>query len=245
MFGATAANDVVPFVTLICTMAIGVAGIYWIYVQVKRGRSTGWLKVIFVVFDTPESQWERAVYPFPTGFVLIENHGPFEEFVSGMNYSVEGKGVGQVLCHRQAFARAADKIKEVPYEQRRFDEAIEASQRHSEKWIHAKLDSSITAIGEWQQESNAVRKEVEDAFTVLKNEKGESIFIEYPLSIGPGRSTRIDFDIPERWEADLGAITCLTVQTSKEIIHVKRGHVKPSSPCKKCRSSDQKFTGLG
>ena len=133
----------------------------------------------------------------------------------------------------------------MPFEQRRFDEAIEASQRYSEKWIHAKLDPSLTAIDEWQKESNAIRKEVEDAFAGLRNEKGESIIIEYPISIGPGSSTRIDFDIPERWAADLGAITCLTVQTSKEIIHVKRGHVKPSSPCKKCRSSDQKFTGLG
>ena len=240
MFSAIAGTDVVPFVTLISTMAVGAAGIVWLYIQIKRGRSTGWLKVIFVVFDTPESQWERNTFPNPSGFVLIENHGPFEEFISGMSYSVEGKALVQVLSHRQPFARAADKIREIPYEQRRFDEAIKASELHSKRWINATLDNSLTAIDEWHQENNAIREEVNDAFAGLKNETREIIFIEYPVSIGPGSSKRIDFDIPETWESDLASITCLTVQTAKEIIHVKRGYVQPSSPCKKCRSRNHK-----
>ena len=85
-------------------------------VELWRGRSTGWLKIIFAIFEIPESQSERTIFPHSSGFVLIENHGPFEEFISALNYSVEGKGLVQVQCYRQLFDRAIDLIAGNSYE---------------------------------------------------------------------------------------------------------------------------------
>ena len=205
-------------------------------VELRRGRSTGWLKIIFCIFDIPESQSERAIFPYPSGLVLIENHGPFEEFISALNYSVQGKGFLQVQCYRQFFDRAADLIARNSYEQTRFERAIEASETHYKTQVNAIIDISPTSLDEWHHKNDAIRKEVADAFEEVQKEREDSIVIKYPLSIPAGSTIRIDFDIPQKWESDLDSITCLTVQTTKEVLHVKRAYAKPSLPCKKCRA---------
>ena len=69
-----------------------------------------------------------------------------------------------------------------------------------------------------------------------EKEREDSVVIKYPISIPAGSTKRIDFDIPQKWESDLDSITCLTVQTTKEVLHVKRAYAKPSLPCKKCKA---------
>ena len=223
--------------------AVALAGVVYLvvqgfkaFVELRRGRSTRWLKIIFCIFDISESQSEAAILPHPSGLVLIENRGPFEEFVSALNYSVQGKGFVQVQFYRQLFDRAIDLIGGKSYEQNRFDKAIEASEIHSEARIIAFFDISPTAWDEWQLKNNAIRKEVDDAVEAVTKQQDAGIIIEYPLSVPAGSTRRIDFDIPQRWESDLDSITCLTVQTTKEVLHVKRAYAKPSLPCKKCRA---------
>ena len=206
-------------------------------VELRRGRSKGWLKIIFAIFEVPESESERTIFPYPSGLIFIENHGPFEESISALNYSIEGKALVQVQCYRQMFGRAIDKLTSSSYEQQRFDKAIEASQLHSKEQIRSFLHVSPTAHDEWQQKNDAIRKEVENAFGATKKEQGEDIVIKYPLSIPAGSTTYIHFDIPEIWESDLVSITCLTVQTTKEVLHVRRVYTKPSLPCDKCRTN--------
>ena len=204
-------------------------------VELRRGRSTGWLRIIFCIFDVPGSETERTIVPHPSGLVLIENRGPFEEFVSDLRYSVEGKGFVPVQCYRQFFDRAIDLIGGNSYEAKRFDRATEAFEIHSKAWIQARVDVSPTAWDEWNLQSDAIRKEVGDAFEAMEKQRDDPVVIEYPLSVPAGSTRRIDFDIPQNWEPDLAAITCLTVQTTKEVLHVKRAYAKPSLPCKKCR----------
>ena len=206
-------------------------------VELRRGRSTGWLKVIFCIFDVPESETERTIVPHPSGLVLIENRGPFEEFVSDLSYSIEGKGLIPVQCYRQLFHRAIDLIGGNSYEQRRWDKAIKVLEVHSKDRIRAFLDSSPTAWDEWQVKHDAIRKELDGAFEAMKKQQDDPVVIEYPLSVPAGSTRRIDFDIPQNWEPDLAAITCLTVQTAKGVLHVKRTYAKPSLPCKKCRTN--------
>ena len=214
-------------------------------VELKRGRSKGWLKVIFAIFAVPESQSERNIFSHPSGLLLIENQGPFEEFISALHYSIEGKGIVQVQCYRQIVGYAIDKMAGNSHEQKRFDSAIEASVIHSKAQIHAIFDISPTALYEWQQKNDAIRKEVDDAFKEVKNQKEDQIVIEYPLSVPAGSTRRIDFEIPEKWQSDLDSITCLTVQTAKEALHVKRAYEKPSLPCNKCRTTHRKNEQIG
>ena len=122
------------------------------------------------------------------------------------------------------------------YEQARFDEAIEASESHSRTRINAVLDISPTSLDEWHHKNAAIRKEVDDAYKEVQKEREDSVVIKYPLSIPAGSTKRIDFDIPQQWESDLDSIKCLTVQTTKEVLHVKRAYAKPSLPCKKCKA---------
>ena len=227
------ASIVVAFTGIVYGAIQGIKAI----VELRRGRPTGWLKIIFCIFDIPESQSERTLFPHPSGLLLIENHGPFEEFISALDYSVEGKGFVQVQCYSQIFGRAIDEIAGNSYEQKRYDSAIDASISHSKARIHAFVDISPTAWDEWQQKHDAIRKEVDDAFEGVKRQQENQIVIKYPLSVPAGSTRRIDFDIPEKWESDLDSITCLTVQTTKEVLHVKRGYAKPSLPCKKCRAN--------
>ena len=227
----TLASIVVGFTSIVYGAIQGTKAI----VELRRGRSTGWLKVIFVIFDVPEAEWERNIFPHPSGLVIIDNQGPFEEFISAMHYSVEGKALVQVQCYRQMFYRAIDKINETSYEQQRFDRAVTVSVNHSKAEIYAFLDISPTASDEWHQTYDAIRKEVDDAFEALRKERKDDIVIEYPLSIPAGSARNIHFDIPEHWEHDLESITCLTVQTTKENLHVERAYAKPSLPCTKCR----------
>ena len=232
----TLASIVVGFTSIVYGAIQGTKAI----VELRRGRSTGWLKVIFVIFDVPESEWERNVFPHPSGLVIIDNQGPFEEFISAIHYSIEGKALVQVQCYRQAFRRAIDKINETSYEQQRFDEAVEASANHSKAEIYAFLDISPTAYDEWNQTYDAIRKDVDVALKSLRTEREDSIAIEYPLSIPAGSARNIHFDIPEQWEYDLESITCLTVQTTKENLHAKRGYPTPSLPCTKCKVNHRK-----
>ena len=228
----TLASVVVAFTGIVYGAIQGIKAI----VELRRGRSTGWLKIIFCIFDIPESESERSIFPYPSGLVLIENHGPFEEFVSALNYSVEGKGFVGVQCYRQFFDRAIDVLTRTSYEQTRFDEAIEASESHSRTRINAVIDISPTSLDDWHHKNAAIRKEVDDAYKEVQKEREDSVVIKYPLSIPAGSTKRIDFDIPQQWESDLDSIKCLTVQTTKEVLHVKRAYAKPSLPCKKCKA---------
>ena len=159
-------------------------------VELRRGRSTGWLRIIFGIFDVPESETERTIVPHPSGLVLIENRGPFEEFVYALHYSVEGKGFVRVQCYRQFFDRAIDLIGGNSPEQHRFDEAIEASEIHSKERIRAFLDVSPTAWDEWKLQSDAIRKEVDDAFEAMEKQRDNPVVIEHPLSV-PAGSTKL------------------------------------------------------
>lgn len=239
-------NEVVKWIVAVVGIGYALAGIVYLCFQIRkvivehgRGRSTGWLKVIFCIFDVPESETERAILPHPSGFILIMNQGPFEEFVSNLRYDVSGKGVVQVQLYRQFFGRAADLLGKNSYEQDRFEQAYKEIEVHSRGRIRAILDTSSTAWDEWQAKDNANRKEFKDASEAVEkqqnNLKDNPIFIEYPLSVPAGGTRRIDFEIPERWEPDIAAITCLTVETTKEVMHVKRAYLKPSQPCRKCK----------
>ena len=157
--------------------------------------------------------------------------------MSDLRYSVEGKGLVQVQCYRQFFVRAIDLIGGNSPEQHRFDQAIEALQIHSKERTRAYLDVSPTGWDEWKLQSDAIRKEANDAFGAMEKQQDNPVVIEYPLSVPAGSTRRIDFDIPQNWEPDLAAITCLTVQTTKEVLHVKRAYPKTSLPCKKCRAN--------
>ena len=232
----TLASIVVGFASIVYGAIQG----YKAIVELRRGRSTGWLKVIFVIFDVPEAQSERTIFPHPSGLVIIENRGPFEEHVTALNYSIEGKVLLHVQCYRQMFRRARDMITEPSYEQRRFDRAVEAAATHSRAEVYAFLDISPTASDEWHHKNDAIKKELDDAYEGLRNQREDNIFIEYPLSIPAGSSRQIHFEIPEQWEHDLDAITCLTVQTTKEILHVKRAYPEAALPCTKCRTKHHK-----
>ena len=240
-----------PNAVLVASIVYGAVQVYKAIVELRRGRSKGWLKVIFCIFDVPESESERAILPHPSGYVLIMNQGPFEEFVSNLRCDVAGKGVVQVQLYRQFFDRAADLLGKNSYEQDRFEQAYEEIEVHSRGRIRAILDISPTARDEWQAKDKANRKEFKDAYEAVEkqqnNPKGNPIIIDYPLSVPAGSTRRIDFEIPPKWEPDLAAITCLTVETSKEVLHVKRAYTKPSQPCRKCRvkhteKPDQKGT---
>ena len=232
----TLASIVVAFTSIVYGAIQGFKAI----VELRRGRSTGWLKVIFVIFDVPESQWERNIFPHPSGLVIIENRGPFEEYVAALHYSIEGKALLQVQWYRQMFRRSIDKMMDPSYEQQRFDRAIEASAIHSKAKAYAFLDVSPTASDEWQRKNDAIRKEINDALESLREQREDDIVIEYPLSIPAGSTRQVHFEIPEQWEHDLNAITCLTVQTTKEILHVKRAYPEASLPCTKCRTKHHK-----
>ena len=239
-------NDVVNWIVAGVGISYALAGIVYLGFQIrkvivehKRGRSTGWLKIIFGIFDVPESESERAILPHPSGFVMIMNQGPFEEFVSGLSYTVGGKYVVQVQLYRQLFDRAADLLRENSSEQNRFEQAYEDLKVHSKGRIRAMLDISPTVWDEWQAEDNANRKEFKDAYEAVEkqqnNPRANPIVIDYPLSVPAGSTRRIDFDIPEKWGSHLAAITCLTVETTKEVLHVDRTYPKSSQPCRKCR----------
>ena len=205
--------------------------------EVWRGRSTRWLRVFFIILEPPESEPLRNIFPYHSGLVLIENHGPVEEFISALHYSVAGSASVEAQCYRQMFGRAIDVMKEESKEQIRFDRAVKASDLHSKRKIRATLGIDPMTLDEWQDANDAMRREVDNAFQELEKERKETVFINYPINIPPNSTKRIDFEIPEKWESDLDSITCLTVQTSKEILHVNRGYAKPSSPCQqfKCR----------
>ena len=217
---------------------VALVGIVYTIIQIRRGRSKGWLKASFLILEVPETESLRNIFPYPSGLVLIENHGSFEEFISAMHYSVEGKAFAEVLFYRQMFSRAIDiELRERSYRDQRFDEAVEALQAHSAMKIHAVLGIDSMTEEEWNAKSNAILGELEAATNEIQRAPEDTTLINYPISIPPGGAKRIDFDIPERWESDLDSITCLKIQTNKEVLHVRRGYAKPSSPCNqfKCR----------
>ena len=239
-------NDIVNWIVAGVGIGYALAGIVYLGFQIRkvivehrRGRSTGWLKIIFCILDVSESESERTLLPHPSGYVLIMNQGPFEEFVSNLRYNLEGKGVVQVQLYRQLFDRGADLLGKNSYEQDHFEQAYEELEVHSRGRIRAILDISPTAWDEWRAKDKANRKKFKDAYEAVEkqqnNPNGNPIVIEYPLSVPAGSTRRIDFEIPEKWESELAAITCLTVETTKEVLHVDRAYPKPSQPCRKCR----------
>ena len=233
---------------LVASIVYGAVQVCKAIVELRRGRSKGWLKVIFCIFDIPESESERALLPHPSGYVLIMNQGPFEEFVSNLRCDVVGKGVVQVQLYRQFFDRAADLLGKNSYEQDRFEQAYEDLEVHSRGRIRAILDISPTAWNEWRAKDKANRKEFKDAHEAVEkqqnNPKGNPIIIDYPLSVPAGSTRRIDFEIPQKWEPDLAAITCLTVETTKEVLHVERAYPKPSQPCRRCKVNHREKADL-
>ena len=218
----------------VLTAAVALASIVYVWVQVRKGRSKGWLKALFLILDVSDTESLRNITPYPSGLVLIENHGPFEEFISGMYFSVERKAVVEASSHRQFFYRAIDvESRERSSRNQRFDDALEALKAHRAMKIRIVLDIDSMTEEEWKAKMDAILEEIEAAI----NEPQRDTSINYPVSIPPGGAKRIDFDIPERWESDLDSITCLKIQTNKEVLHVRRGYTKPSSPCNqfKCR----------
>ena len=209
-------------------------------VEIRRGRSTGWLKVIFGILEVPDSEPLRRLSPYPSGFILVENRGPFEESISSLHYSITGSTLVEVQCYRQMFGRAIDKLIGESPEQQRFDEAIEEAERHKRRRAEAILGVGAMDLDQWQIQNDAIRQEVKNAHEAFERKPDDSVVIRYPINIPPGGTKRIDFDIPEQWESNLSSVTCLTVRTAKEVLHVKRSYARPSSPCHRpeCRSND-------
>ena len=207
-------------------------------VEVWRGRSKGRLKVIFAIWDTPDDGPMKNINPYPSGLVIVQNQGPFEEHIQAMNYSVEGKSTVGVMCYRQPFRRASEAIAERPWSQQHFEKLAEERREHAKAKAYAFLSISETAAEDWRRKDDALREDIQNAYEAIKKQRKElgedKVVINYPLVIPAGSSKRVDFDIPERWENHLDAITCLTVETTKEIVHVKRAYPEPSLPCTKC-----------
>ena len=70
-------------------------------------------------------------------------------------------------------------------------------------------------------------RKFKDAYEAVEkqqnNPKDNPIIIEYPLSVPAGSTRRIDFEIPEKWESHLAAITCLTVETTQRSPACEKG----------------------
>lgn len=137
-----------PNAVLVASIVYGAVQVYKAIVELRRGRSKGWLKVVFCVFDVPESESERTILPHPSGFVFIMNQGPFEEYISNLRYDIAGKAVVQVQLYRQFFDRASDLLGKNSYEQDHFEEAYEELEAHSRGRIRAMLDISPVALDE-------------------------------------------------------------------------------------------------
>lgn len=188
-----------PNAVLVASIVYGAVQVYKAIVELRRGRSKGWLKVIFCIFDVPESESERAILPHPSGYVLIMNQGPFEEFVSNLRCDVAGKGVVQVQLYRQFFDRAADLLGKNSYEQDRFEQAYEEIEVHSRGRIRAILDISPTARDEWQAKDKANSKEFKEAYEAVEKEqnnpKGNPIIASVRLEVKPTEAVEITCEI--------------------------------------------------